>query len=66
MDAKATGPNASPVLDRIDTDHHRRGTGDITYEKLSSLVHLAPRPCLERCKLERREVIRGYGASSTY
>jgi len=54
-----------PPLDRID---HAiidvlRVDGRITFEKLSSLVHLTPRPCLERVrKLERRGVIRGYGA----
>jgi Lrp/AsnC family transcriptional regulator, leucine-responsive regulatory protein len=65
MDTKATGPNASPVLDRIDEAiiDVLRHQGRITYEKLSSLVHLTPRPCLERVrKLERRGVIRGYGA----
>ena len=54
-----------PPLDRID---HAiidvlRVDGRITFEKLSTLVHLTPRPCLERVrKLERRGVIRGYGA----
>ncbi|MBC3420177.1 MULTISPECIES: Lrp/AsnC family transcriptional regulator [unclassified Pseudomonas] len=65
MDSKATRSPANPPLDRIDEAiidvlrHH----GRITYEKLSTLVHLTPRPCLERVrKLERRGVIRGYGA----
>lgn len=64
MDSKAISSTAAP-LDRIDEAiidvlrHH----GRITYEKLSTLVHLTPRPCLERVrKLERRGVIRGYGA----
>ncbi len=52
-------------LDRIDEDiiEILRYQGRITYEKLSSLVHLTPRPCQERVrKLERRGVIKGYGA----
>lgn len=54
-----------PPLDRIDQAilDVLRVDGRITFEKLSSLVHLTPRPCLERVrKLERRGVIRGYGA----
>ncbi|KJZ56351.1 MULTISPECIES: Lrp/AsnC family transcriptional regulator [Pseudomonas] len=65
MDTKASGPHSAPVLDRIDEAiiEVLRHQGRITYEKLSSLVHLTPRPCLERVrKLERRGVIRGYGA----
>ena len=65
MDTKANGPHSSPALDRIDEAiiEVLRHQGRITYEKLSSLVHLTPRPCLERVrKLERRGVIRGYGA----
>ena len=65
MDTKAHGPHSSPTLDRIDEAiiDVLRHQGRITYEKLSSLVHLTPRPCLERVrKLERRGVIRGYGA----
>jgi len=62
-------------MDTQDTTHHPldridqaiidvlRVDGRITFEKLSTLVHLTPRPCLERVrKLERRGVIRGYGA----
>lgn len=55
----------TPPLDRIDEAiiDILRHDGRITFEKLSSLVHLTPRPCLERVrKLERRGVIRGYGA----
>ncbi|MDD2106417.1 Lrp/AsnC family transcriptional regulator [Pseudomonas asiatica] len=62
MDTKDA--NAHP-LDRIDEAiiDILRHDGRITFEKLSSLVHLTPRPCLERVrKLERRGVIRGYGA----
>jgi len=65
MDNKANGPYSAPALDRIDEAiiEVLRHQGRITYEKLSSLVHLTPRPCLERVrKLERRGVIRGYGA----
>ncbi|MFT0476133.1 Lrp/AsnC family transcriptional regulator [Pseudomonas antarctica] len=65
MDTKANGPHSSPALDRIDEAiiDVLRHQGRITYEKLSSLVHLTPRPCLERVrKLERHGVIRGYGA----
>jgi len=54
-----------PPLDRIDEAiiNVLRVDGRITFEKLSTLVHLTPRPCLERVrKLERRGVIRGYGA----
>ncbi|MFJ4066011.1 Lrp/AsnC family transcriptional regulator [Pseudomonas sp. NPDC089996] len=54
-----------PPLDRIDQAiiDVLRVDGRITFEKLSTLVHLTPRPCLERVrKLERRGVIRGYGA----
>ena len=60
MDTKANGPHSSPTLDRIDEAiiDVLRHQGRITYEKLSSLVHLTPRPCLERVrKLERRGVI---------
>jgi len=62
MDTKDA--NAQP-LDRIDEAilEVLRHDGRITFEKLSTLVHLTPRPCLERVrKLERRGVIRGYGA----
>ncbi|MFJ4440584.1 Lrp/AsnC family transcriptional regulator [Pseudomonas sp. NPDC089422] len=55
----------APPLDRIDEAilEVLRHDGRITFEKLSTLVHLTPRPCLERVrKLERRGVIRGYGA----
>ncbi|GLH31468.1 MULTISPECIES: Lrp/AsnC family transcriptional regulator [Pseudomonas] len=55
----------SAPLDRIDQAiiDILRVDGRITFEKLSTLVHLTPRPCLERVrKLERRGVIRGYGA----
>ena len=58
MDTKDT-------LDRIDQAiiDVLRVDGRITFEKLSTLVHLTPRPCLERVrKLERRGVILGYGA----
>ncbi|WDY59653.1 Lrp/AsnC family transcriptional regulator [Pseudomonas sp. PSKL.D1] len=54
-----------PPLDRIDEAilNVLRVDGRITFEKLSTLVHLSPRPCLERVrKLERRGVIRGYSA----
>ncbi|MPS98863.1 MAG: Lrp/AsnC family transcriptional regulator [Pseudomonas sp.] len=62
MDTKA---DSTPPLDRIDEAiiDVLRHDGRITFEKLSTLVHLTPRPCLERVrKLERRGVIRGYGA----
>ena len=62
MDTKA---DSNPPLDRIDEAiiDVLRHDGRITFEKLSTLVHLTPRPCLERVrKLERRGVIRGYGA----
>lgn len=52
-------------LDRIDQAiiEVLRHNGRITYQKLSELVHLTPRPCLERVrKLERMGVILGYGA----
>ncbi|MBT8768066.1 Lrp/AsnC family transcriptional regulator [Metapseudomonas boanensis] len=65
MSTKANGTNSLAPLDRIDEAilDVLRHDGRITYEKLSSLVHLTPRPCLERVrKLERRGVIRGYGA----
>ncbi|MEE1866614.1 MULTISPECIES: Lrp/AsnC family transcriptional regulator [Pseudomonas] len=65
MDTKVNPPHAEPPLDRIDEAiiEVLRHNGRITYEKLSSLVHLTPRPCLERVrKLERRGVIRGYSA----
>ncbi|MDF9892646.1 UNVERIFIED_ORG: hypothetical protein OKW25_001793 [Pseudomonas vranovensis] len=65
MDTKVNSPQTTPPLDRIDEAiiDVLRHNGRITYEKLSSLVHLTPRPCLERVrKLERRGVIRGYGA----
>ena len=58
--------DATPLpLDRIDEAiiDVLRHDGRITFEKLSTLVHLTPRPCLERVrKLERRGVIRGYAA----
>ncbi len=62
MDTKA---DATYPLDRIDQAiiEVLRHDGRITFEKLSTLVHLTPRPCLERVrKLERNGVIRGYGA----
>ncbi|MDT8921695.1 MULTISPECIES: Lrp/AsnC family transcriptional regulator [Pseudomonas] len=62
MDTKA---DSHHPLDRIDEAiiDVLRHDGRITFEKLSTLVHLTPRPCLERVrKLERRGVIRGYGA----
>lgn len=62
MDTKA---DAAYPLDRIDHAiiEVLRHDGRITFEKLSTLVHLTPRPCLERVrKLERNGVIRGYGA----
>ncbi|MBM3108736.1 Lrp/AsnC family transcriptional regulator [Pseudomonas sp. P66] len=65
MDTKVNNPHAEPPLDRIDEAiiEVLRHNGRITYEKLSTLVHLTPRPCLERVrKLERRGVIRGYSA----
>ncbi|MCO6060109.1 Lrp/AsnC family transcriptional regulator [Pseudomonas sp. MOB-449] len=65
MSTKANGTNSLLILDRIDEAilDVLRHDGRITYEKLSSLVHLTPRPCLERVrKLEKRGVIRGYGA----
>lgn len=55
----------SLALDRIDQAiiEVLRQNGRITYQKLSELVHLTPRPCLERVrKLERMGVILGYGA----
>ncbi|WP_433735226.1 Lrp/AsnC family transcriptional regulator [Pseudomonas monteilii] len=64
MDIKAKTSHYGE-LDRIDEAiiNVLRHEGRITYEKLSTLVHLTPRPCLERVrKLERRGVIRGYGA----
>ena len=40
-----------------------RKDGRITYQRLSELVHLTPRPCQERVrKLERLGIIQGYGA----
>ncbi|RWU20903.1 AsnC family transcriptional regulator [Pseudomonas alkylphenolica] len=65
MDTKFNSPHAAPHLDRIDEAiiEVLRHDGRITYEKLSSLVHLTPRPCLERVrKLERNGIIRGYSA----
>ncbi|MBF8746264.1 Lrp/AsnC family transcriptional regulator [Pseudomonas putida] len=62
MDTKA---EATYPLDRIDQAiiEVLRHEGRITFEKLSTLVHLTPRPCLERVrKLERHGVIRGYAA----
>lgn len=59
------GPADAPSLDRIDhaiLDVLRRD-GRITYQRLSELVNLTPRPCLERVrKLEKLGVISGYGA----
>ncbi|WAH55366.1 Lrp/AsnC family transcriptional regulator [Pseudomonas silvicola] len=63
MDTKDS--NSRYTLDRIDEAilDVLRHDGRITYEKLSTLVHLTPRPCLERVrKLERNGVIRGYSA----
>jgi len=63
MDTKDS--TARYTLDRIDEAilDVLRHDGRITYEKLSTLVHLTPRPCLERVrKLERNGVIRGYSA----
>lgn len=65
MATKDNEPLGAAPLDRIDEAilEVLRHNGRITYEKLSSLVHLTPRPCLERVrKLERRGVIRGYSA----
>lgn len=65
MATKDHEPLSPAPLDRIDEAilDVLRHEGRITYEKLSTLVHLTPRPCLERVrKLERRGVIRGYGA----
>ena len=65
MDTKANGPHSSPALDRIDEAiiEVLRHQGRITYEKLSSLVHLTPRPCLERVrKLHESGYIMGYTA----
>ena len=65
MVTKDNEPPGTAPLDRIDEAilDVLRHNGRITYEKLSSLVHLTPRPCLERVrKLERRGVIRGYSA----
>jgi DNA-binding Lrp family transcriptional regulator len=62
---KANDPATPAPLDRIDEAiiEVLRHQGRITFEKLSTLVHLTPRPCLERVrKLEKRGVIRGYGA----
>ncbi len=40
-----------------------RKDGRITFQRLSELVHLTPRPCQERVrKLERLGIIQGYGA----
>ena len=52
-------------LDRIDLAiiAALRRDGRVTYQRLSELVNLTPRPCLERVrKLEKRGVIRGYRA----
>ncbi|WP_442108811.1 Lrp/AsnC family transcriptional regulator [Pseudomonas sp. NUPR-001] len=65
MDTKVNNPQGAAPLDRIDEAiiEVLRHDGRITFEKLSTLVHLTPRPCLERVrKLERRGVIRGYSA----
>ena len=45
MDTKANGPHSSTALDRIDEAiiDVLRHQGRITYEKLSSLVHLTDR-----------------------
>jgi Lrp/AsnC family leucine-responsive transcriptional regulator len=55
----------APHLDAIDLrilDILRRD-GRITYQRLSELVHLTPRPCQERVrKLEQAGIIQGYGA----
>lgn len=52
-------------LDRIDRAilEALRRNGRITFQALSQLVGLSPRPCLERVRrLEQRRVIRGYAA----
>lgn len=65
MSTKDQDNSTSFTLDRIDEEIIRilRHQGRITYGKLSSLVHLTPRPCQERVrKLEKHGIIRGYGA----
>lgn len=65
MNTKERNPLVPPALDRIDQAilEVLRHDGRITNEKLSTLVHLTPRPCLERVrKLERQGFIRGYSA----
>jgi DNA-binding Lrp family transcriptional regulator len=52
-------------LDQIDRKilAELKADGRITYQRLSEVVGLSPRPCLERVrKLEARGVIRGYTA----
>ncbi|NBB32500.1 Lrp/AsnC family transcriptional regulator [Pseudomonas kielensis] len=65
MSTKERNPRVPYSLDRIDEAiiDVLRHNGRITYEKLSSLVHLTARPCLERVrKLEREGIIQGYSA----
>ena len=52
MDIKANNTLSSPPLDRIDEAiiEVLRHNGRITYDKLSTLLHLTPRPCLERVR----------------
>jgi len=57
--------NAISKLDRIDRKilEALRLDGRITYQRLSELVHLTPRPCQERVRrLEKSGLIRGYTA----
>ncbi|MBN3811483.1 Lrp/AsnC family transcriptional regulator [Paraburkholderia sp. Ac-20347] len=65
MRRHAPSAHESANLDRIDhaiLDVLRRD-GRVTYQRLSELVNLTPRPCLERVrKLEKMGVIAGYGA----
>jgi DNA-binding Lrp family transcriptional regulator len=52
-----------PVLDRIDAAILKalQENGRITFQALSELVGLSPRPCLERVRrLEQKGVIRGF------
>jgi len=64
---RATSPRRgwSSELDRIDLAilEVLRDNGRITYQALSDIVGLSPRPCLERVrKLEKKGVIRRYAA----
>ena len=56
---------ASHALDRIDRKilEALRTDGRMTFQRLSELVHLTPRPCQERVRrLEKAGYIRGYTA----